>query len=969
MPVLRSWKARIALGAAVAITGSALGLYLAFRPHPQSHPQTAPPPVATVGTTTVADPGTATYLIVLKTDPAPSAVGADVDATITLSFNLAVDPASVQNFFTMLPATEGSFAQGDKPTDVRFVPDRPFDNGSSVNVVVRKGLTSLDGSILENDFSFRFATKVDAQGVMFQSGYQVGTLLTAPPGSIDVTVQIGDDVPSDVAVLTFRATSADLVKALIHGPDGEYAKNPIDTKAMQLVDTKRPVKNADVIKVAQPAGIYLLLVSDAVGQYGSVWVDFSKFGVLLRQDDQKIVVAGIDLSTGDTNPKFDITFYRLLGKVQNVLSGSFSGTGEFPAKYPASIDLAVATSGGEDVVIPIETPKTNGDIKVMGDLSQQAAIYLTTDRAAYQKGDTVKYAGVVRFSNDQAYTIPAAMKVAIWVGDNPKLINQTAAVAGNGTFSGSFTMPPAAFNKDGSDAVMLIYASPTPPNVGSNFSAVVQALGPHTPSAKLTVSFDKPSYFAGDTIVASIAATDNSGQPLADKALKVDLYSIQRVVTPRAIANYPTPSSWGEAVNDESVEVKLDATGGAKYSFPANAANKAADQQQVTLAVRYGTGAAAALAARSTVVYQAGAEVFLLPSRSVYSMSDSVNASFVVETIAGLRIANAAMAYEFDKTDYQDDKEITTVVASGTVTTDGNGLGTISANYPGPSDSLNLVVKGKDAAGNVFQDVKSLSIFNSSSPLSGYNGADQLVQLGVTTDKIAYNVGDSARFTIKSPGPMKVLMAVERGRIHQYKWVTLAYGDNQLGLEISPDLAPGFTLVFAHMQKSAYVTEALPVFVNDPTRSLTITLTPDQATYAAGQTAHVDIAIKDSTGNPVAATVLIDGYDASMSTYKLTDQASIAGAFWLPAPRGTNASSSLVGIGDWGGRCGGGGAAEEAATTIPGQVAVWLPAVTTDATGHATVDVPLAKKTVRLAIIATTSTTSVGQVEQDLAAQ
>jgi 3D (Asp-Asp-Asp) domain-containing protein len=974
---LRSWKARVALGAAVAITGSALGLYLAFRPQPQpqAHPKpqiAATPPVVAVGSTTVAPTGAAEYLSVVSTNPAAQAVSAKVNAPITLSFNLPVDPAGVKSAFSVLPPMTGAFKQGGTPQDVVFTPDGSFPTGGSVNVVVRKGLTSVDGFVLQDDFSFTFATQVASNDVMFQSDNQSGSLFTSKSGAMAFTIQVGDGVPSDIMLQTFRATAADLVKAFVYGADGNYISSLIDTSGMKLVDTNSKVNPDAAFNVAQPDGIYLLLVSDADGQYGSAWVDFSKYGVLLRQDDQKIVVAGQDLTTGDTSTKFDIAFYRLLNKVVKVVSGSFAGTGEFPAAYPANLDLGIATGGGEEVIVPMNAPGANGDIKIMGSLSRQIDIYMTTDRAAYRKGETVRFAGVVRVDNDQAYTVPAATKVTVYAttDSGSTIITQVVSVSTNGTFAGKFMLPAGAFNKNGTDAHLALLAQAGSPSLnGANtpFAVGFDALGTHSPATKLTVTFDKPSYVALDTIVASITGTDNLGKPLAGKVVKVNLYATQNPSAPREMPNYPAPGSWGLVVKANG-ELRLDATGHVSYSFAANAAKKVADQQ-VTLLVRYGSGGTAAIAARSTIVYQAADEVFLLPSRSVYREGEVLQAPFVVETVAGERVANGAMSYELDNTDYTNNTETTKVAASGTLTTDENGVGIISINSLVAAGNTVLKVKGKDVAGNVFQAVKSLSVYDKTTPLNGYDGTDQLVQLSVATDKIAYKVGDTAHLVVTSPAALKVLMAVERGRIHQYKWLTLAQGDTQLTLDVSPDMAPGFTLVFAYFLGGSYLTEALPVVVNDPARVLTMTVTPDQPTYTAGQTAHLDISIKDSAGTPVAATVVVDGYDAAMSAYKLVDQAPIAGAFFVPAKRGTNASSSLAGIGGYGGRCGGGpGPVDQPAITNAGQLVVWLPAVATDATGYATIDVPMSGKAVRLVLIASTPSTSLGQLEIDVPA-
>ena len=989
MLFLRSWKARVALGAAVAITGSALGLYLVFRPHsetqaqahPTATPQVAtPPPPVVVGTTTEANPGAAEYLSVVSTNPAAQAGRAKVNAPITMSFNLPVDPAVMPNYFSVLPAMTGGFKQGETKQDVVFTPDGSFPPGGSVNVVVRKGLTSLDGFVLQDDFGFTFATQVAANNVSFQSGYGQGTLFSSSSGSMDVSVQIGSDVPSDATLQTYKATAADLIKSFIHGVAGRPISSLVDTSAMKLLDTKSDLEQSMdsdqnvSIKVAQPDGIYLLLVSNADGQYGRAWVTFSKYGVLLRQDDQKIVVAGQDLTTGDTTTKFDIAFYRLKNRVAQIISGSFTGTGEFPAPYPAALDLAVATAGGEEVIIPMDLPGANADIKIMGSLASQSQIYVTTDRAAYKKGEAVKFAGVIRFDNDQAYTIPTATKVAVWLMDDvsgTQLITKTIGVAANGTFAGGFVMPAAAFKANGADAQVTLGAAatlPAPVNIYTGFSTVIQALGPHTPSAVLTVTFDKPSYVARDTIAASITATDNAGKPLAGKVLKLNLYSNQQSVAPGELANFPTPRSWGARVVSH-VSLTLDATGHATYSFAANAAKNVADQQ-VTLFLYYGTGTTAAVTARSAIVYQAADEVFLLPSRSVYRQGELMNAPFVVETVAGVMVPNAAVSYELDKDDYSGSTVKTTVVGSGTLTTGETGVGTISLKTPAPANAgFTLKVKGKDVAGNVFQDIKYLSIYDTTTPILGYDGTDQLIQLSVATDKLAYKVGDTAHLVVTAPAELKVLMAAERGRIHQYKWLTLAKGDNQVTLDLSPDLAPGFTLVFAYFLGGIYHTEGVPIVVSDPARVLTMTVTPDQPTNAAGSTAHLDIAIKDSAGNPAAATVLVDGYDAAMSAYKLIDQAPIGGAFLVPMKRATNASSSLTAVGGFGGRCGGGYNPDQPAKTNAGQLVLWLPALAIDATGHATIDVPISTKTVRLVLIASTPSTSVGQVEMDLAVQ
>ncbi len=971
---LRSRNGLIVLAVVLVVGVSAVVLYLNLTSPPQAAtasptpvPSRPAPSVPEVGAQTVTRADTVEVLAIVSTTPSSGSMNAAADTPIDLRFNLPVDPATAQIYFTVLPAVAGTFSQGPTPQEIVFTPSTSFGLGSSVNVVVRKGYASRDGYALQADFGFTFVTSLSPATVLFQVGDQVARLASAQSGhSVSVNAVFGDGVPPTVTLQTFRASSSALLAAQVHDANGAFLDAPIDTSSMQLVATAE-VANGGTYTATEPDGIYLLLALDGPRQFGAIWLDFSRYGVILRQDDQKIVLAGEDLTTGETTPPFNVTFFNLQGGVQAVLTGSFTGTGEFAAAFPTPIDVAVATSAGEEVMIPVLVPQTSADIKVVGDLSSQPRIFLTTDRAGYQKGESVRFAGTVRMSNDQAYTVPVGMTLAVWWGYGAnKLVSQTVVVADDGTFSGSFVMPAGAFSTDGSDGQMMLLIG-TPDREASDTPqafAVITTLGDHAPAGSISVVFDKATYVAGDTVVASVSGVDRSGKPLAGESVRLSVYSAGIVALPSELDSFPGPDTWGVPAQND-VTVALDAKGHASYKFRANLAQKAADQE-VTLAVTYGSGATAAMGARSAIVLQAADEIFLLPSRTVYAPGDGVIAPFVVETATGQRAANVPVAYEFDRTDYQGDNVTTTVVGSGTVITDANGLGTVRTLYSGPLGDVVLRIKGKDAAGNVFADAMGLTISDNAAQLSWLGPTDTLMQLSLTTDKIAYAVGEDAHLVLTSPATEQVFMALERGRIHQARWVSLLPGENQLTLPITPDLAPGFTVTLSYFREGTYFTEGVPIAVNNSDRLLTVAMAADQASYKAGQTAHVTITITDATGAPVAATLLADGYEASMSAYKLVDQGSLGGAFLTPAVRGTNGSSSLTGIGSWGGRCGGGEGGPVPAVTNPGHTTLWLTGLTTDANGKATIDVPIAQASVRLVVFGATTRTSLGQAQLDL---
>src|ERR1051326_3126560 len=374
--ILRSRIVLIAVAAVVLVGGSAAGIFYihgrtsqtAAGGIPASARPSAPPTVA-VGKQTVEKTAAAEFLTVAGTSPAQSATGVPLDSPIAITFNLPVDPEAVGRSVNILPAVQGAWSQGATDATARFTPASSFTAGAPISVVVHSGLASRDGFALESDFQFGFVTQVQSDGVLFQAGNNVAKLYNAQSGKpVTITLQTGDQVPQDISIQTYKASINDVLAALVYDKNFTYATTPIDTSHLQLLDTKGPVKNNDQFTVSRPDGIYLLVATDAAGQYGRMWLDVSKYGLLMRQDDQRIVVAGEDLTTGDATPTFNITFYTLKGKIIGTTQASFSGTAEFPAKYPVAYDLAVATSGSEVLVMPMDAPQTGADIKVIQDL-------------------------------------------------------------------------------------------------------------------------------------------------------------------------------------------------------------------------------------------------------------------------------------------------------------------------------------------------------------------------------------------------------------------------------------------------------------------------------------------------------------------------------------------------------------------------------------------------------------------------
>src|SRR5438874_1033200 len=194
------------------------------------------------GSKTVGEPKQAVTLTVVSTTPGNGSAAIPLASPITLAFNLAVNPASVNSFLSVQatnsggPSAMGTVAQGKTPNEVVFKPSAKFDFGSSVNVTVRSGLTSLDGAPLSNDFSFNFTTLADPRSVLFMAGYGQARLVNGPSGRpVSLSIQAGTSVPAGISIKTYQASAKDLLASLVYSSNG-YANNTIDTSSMRPVD-------------------------------------------------------------------------------------------------------------------------------------------------------------------------------------------------------------------------------------------------------------------------------------------------------------------------------------------------------------------------------------------------------------------------------------------------------------------------------------------------------------------------------------------------------------------------------------------------------------------------------------------------------------------------------------------------------------------------------------------------------------
>ncbi|MCB0185519.1 MAG: hypothetical protein KDE31_14725, partial [Caldilineaceae bacterium] len=126
-------------------------------------------------------------------------------------------------------------------------------------------------------------------------------------------------------------------------------------------------------------------------------------------------------------------------------------------------------------------------------------------------------------------------------------------------------------------------------------------------------------------------------------------------------------------------------------------------------------------------------------------------------------------------------------------------------------------------------------------------------------------------------------------------------------------------------------------------KRLSVTVTPDRAGYAPREEATLTIRVQDEGGNPVRAELSLAVVDEAI--YQLSEDlsADLYATFYGKRPLGVATFDSMAPtrtLNGYGGGGGGGFAPDNPRQDFP-DTAYWLPAVTTDESGVATITVSL----------------------------
>jgi len=905
---------------------------------------------------------TAAPLHVTDTVPGDTATDVPLDTGIELTFDQAgVATDAIGKFFTIAPATAGHFEAKDRA--VAFVPSSQLRKGTLYTVTVRRGLPIAGtGESLEKDVTFRFETATTRPvGVRL---WLADALVDATPrerAALTVWVDIpeNESAPKTVPITVHRLASLDAAmtawSAIADAPDWTLASSVRAVSTASLpqvlsatVRVRSLVAGTRWIQLPQslPVGWYVVTVTFA-GVPRQLVLQVTDTATYALVTTTRTAVWVRDLRTG--TPAAGAT--AALGG--GTLDGSANAQGLLIATTPSKVaagDVAVprllVRYNGATTFRPIvggglcvECGKGN-DVTAAG--TDHWWSLLTTDRSQYRQTDTVNVVGIARhrISGD----VPASVRLVVVpndIDDPTPILTQTVKPDARGMYTASLKI--SALPIGGYGVRATVGSDPA----GESWFEVATI---RKPAYALTVTLDKRAVISGQDVRSTIGAAFFEGTPVAGVTVDVQVNgesqaSVTTDTEGHGSATVGPKLDDGDNSQFTVVSVQAsptlpeegDITSSAEVAVLAGDAYVTVDGVAATKTVSI-TGAV------NSVAWAAfdGAERDLwsvdprgapLPGATVRV---EITAQYTVRRAIGTEYdfitKRVVRKYEYLERQYS--------LPARTVRTDAQGRFRLTV--PTTHNAY-----GYDIKATYTDDAGRKVINNSWAQTSLGVVADQQPRLIETNGKdgdLGYAVGDAVSVRFFGGNP-----ATSASR---YLFLTLQQGLRTAVISSGPTFRTAFTaasvpnIEIAAVRFTGSGFEAANPYtaqIDPEQRTMAISLTADKAHYQPGDTANVTISTLGPGGKPVAASVFVRAVDEKLYAIGAAVTDDPVGQLYAGVPDGVigTAQSHRTPVADNGGGGGDttGGGGGDGRTDFRD----WLVAkvVHTDASGHATVSIPL----------------------------
>ncbi len=242
---------------------------------------------------------------------------------------------------------------------------------------------------------------------------------------------------------------------------------------------------------------------------------------------------------------------------------------------------------------------------------------------------------------------------------------------------------------------------------------------------------------------------------------------------------------------------------------------------------------------------------------------------------------------------YHSEKKLTEVEKFNAGT---NGDGNYSKDFKLDKEGeyeINLLAK--DSRGNELSSSQSIYVYGSGTvdvrPLN-----NESLDLAVENQKV--EVGQTANVLIKSPyAKSKALIAIERGRILEYKIVDIDQNFYNYTFSVKEEYIPNFYVTVLLLSPDPQVKFGQSqFFVNTKEKTLSVEAKPNKNNYLPGEEVTLDVTTKDSSGKGVPAEVSVAVADLSVLALVGNPKKDPVTFFYSGMPLAVTTSSNIKNI-------------------------------------------------------------------------
>ncbi|MBD5604382.1 MAG: alpha-2-macroglobulin family protein, partial [Candidatus Eremiobacteraeota bacterium] len=608
---------------------------------------------------------------------------------------------------------------------------------------------------------------------------------------------------------------------------------------------------------------------------------------------------------------------------------------------------------------------------------------LVSDRTLYQPGETAKFVGVSYFERDGTIARGRSTSFAL-VATSPSGATRNLGSAtpdAFGTFSVSFALPASA-----AVGAWQIAATGTD---GETLAGAFTVAEFKPPNFKVDLTLDEGPVVAGATVGARARSSYLFGAAVGAGTARVSVTRARTTFSPAGYDEFSFGRQWSYPEEEPSVTsdvlqraFPLDATGETAFAVPVgndlpfpmaytvtsettDASNLAVadtksfvalpSKDEIGLATPFVGEAGRAFSVRTVVVDPSGKPRDGVALRLVLQQRVDASAPQIVE---GSETSHDAVRY--------------VDVATSTVT---SGAQPVDVPFTAPkAGEYRIRANVAGAQGDLTATDAPLWISGAGG--AAWFGADSDA-LVVKLDKTTYRPGDVARVLVQSPyADADMSLAVVRHGAFLRR-TTLVHGAApEATFVVTPDMLPNAAVQVVLVRRGAPLAHGVPAGVTKLARTgfapfdvaldakyLHVDLHPHAASVAPGGRERIDVRVTASDGAPVRGELtvaVVNDAILQLSGYRFPD---LVKSVYATEPISTRLADNYGDVElrteraslDKGFGYGGGVMAGPAGTRVRTKflpLAYWNAAVRTDATGRATIDVPLPDDLTRWRVMA-----------------